>query len=187
MIVLDNLSRRTGLQAIELAALGSDRNSVEEQLSDVATRIERLSPRFAAGAVVSPITSERLDGQWISPSLDAPLAAISLPTEPKLRLELMQGQLEEDLENSIIVRLVGDASCEFPAALTSDWNDAVARDGVITIDAMPAAGLPPCAQTARSGAAIIARFPLSPRSFAQRVKKRVSRLLQERLPFEREI
>lgn len=187
MVVLDNLSRRTGLPAIELAALRSDRNSVEEQLSDVATRIERLSPRFAAGGVVSPITSERFDGQWISTSLEGPLAAISLPTDPKLTLQLPQSQLEENLGNSMTVRMVGDASCAFPAVLTSDWSDAVARDGVITIDAMPADRLPPCAQTVRSGAAIIARFPLSPRSFAQRVKKRVNRLLQERLPFEREL
>jgi hypothetical protein len=187
LVILDNLSRRTGLPAVEIAALRSDRSSVEEQLSDVVTRIERLSPHFALGSVVSPISSERFDGQWISTSLAEPLAAVSLPTAAKLRIQLPQNQLEENLGSSMIVRMVGAAGCEFPAVLTSDWSDAVARDGIITIDATPSDRLPQCAQSVRSGAAIIARFPLSSRSFAQRVKKRVNRLLQERLPFEREL
>lgn len=186
MIVLDNLSRRTGLPAIELAALQSDRNSIEEQLSDVAIRMERLAPRFAFDGVVTPITSERFDGQWISTSLEGPLAAVSFLTNPKLRLQLPQSELEENLGTSMTVRMVGDAVCEFPGVLTSSWREAVAREGVITIDAMPADSLPQCAREVRNGAAIVARFPLSPRSFAQRIRKRVDRLLQERLPFERE-
>lgn len=184
--VLTNLSRASGLSGAEQAALANDRAGIEERLADLSTRIARLTPNIPTGAKLSPLASERLAGQWIATMQDAPLAAVSIPEPIRLRLRLAQNRLEPALAQAMQVRLVGAPDCAFNAALTAPWSEAVAREGMLEVTATPTGPLPRCAQGIRNGAALVARFPLPPRSIATRLRARISRLLQERLPFETE-
>ncbi|MEM7472284.1 MAG: hypothetical protein AAF340_13125 [Pseudomonadota bacterium] len=184
--VLNNLARQSGLTGAEQAALANDRAGLEERLADIDQRVERLAPQIPRGATVSPLASERLAGQWIDTRQDMPLAAVSLPKPFALSLSLDQKRLEPGLQDRLQVRLVGAPECLFDAKLDAPWAEAVARDGKLEMLAHPSADLPICATSLRNGAAIVARFPLPPRSIARRLFLQASRLLQERLPFEAE-
>jgi hypothetical protein len=184
--ILANLSRGSGLTGAELAALANDRAGIEQQLADVNIRIARLTPMIPADAQLTPLDSDRFKGQWIDTFQDAPLAAVSTPSPVGLRLTLEQKRLEPALAETMQVRIVGAAHCGFGARLDAPWSEAVARGGMIEVDATPIEPVPECAAAIRNGAAVVARFPLPPRSIAERLRARVSRLLQERLPFETE-
>ena len=184
--VLSNLARAAGLTGAEKAALGNDLAGIDERLADIAVRLARLTPNIPEGAQLSPLAAERFAGQWITTTQDAPLAAISIPEPVRLRLRLAQNRLEPAISETMQVRLVGAPDCTFAATLTTPWTEAVARDGTLEVTATPSDPLPLCARQIRNGAALVARFPLPPRSIATRVRARIARLLQERLPFETE-
>ena len=184
--VLLNLSRASGLTGAEQAALANDRAGIEERLADIDVRLARLTPNIPDGAELSPLAAERFTGQWIAMMQDAPLAALSIPEPLRLRLRLEQNRLEPALGKTLQARLVGAPDCTFNATLTAQWSDAVARDGLLEVTATPTGPLPDCATAIRNGAALVARFPLPPRSIATRLRARIARLLQERLPFEKE-
>lgn len=184
--VLANLARQTGLSGAEIAALENDRTGIKQRLDDINLRITRLVPNIPASAYLTPLGSERFDGQWISTRQDAPLAAISIPDPLGLRIRLAQNRLEPALGDLMQVRLIGDPGCHFEARLDAPWSEAVARDGMLEVSASPVGMAPECAAKIRNGAAIVARFPLPPRSIAARLRARIARLLQERLPFETE-
>ena len=186
LAVLTNLARASGLIGAEQAALANDRAGIEERLADIDVRLARLTPEIPAGALLSPLASERLAGQWIGTRQETPLAALSIPEPVRLTLTLAQNRLEPALGSEMQVRLINAPDCSFAATLTTPWSDAVARDGALEVTATPSTPLPACAAAIRNGAALVARFPLPPRSIAERLRARIARLLQERLPLETE-
>ena len=137
-------------------------------------------------AVFSPVGGEAFNGAWVTPSLEQPLATVSVPTETYASLRIDQRRLEKGLATELRIRLVGDPACEFASALTTDWSEAVASNGRIEVLAKPTEELPDCAEKIRNGEAIVAHVPLPPRSVATKLRARMTRLLQERLPFETE-
>ncbi len=186
LAVITNLSRRSGLTATEVSALENDRKGISRQLEELAQRLDRLSPEQAQGAVVFPIASERLQGQWVDTSQDVPLASVSTPKPHVVRVKLPQNRLEAGISSNTQIRVVGAPDCTFDATLERSWSEVVASGGILQIEATPDGVLPPCTANIRNGASVVARFPLPPRSFAERLRKTVTRLLQERLPFETE-
>ena len=184
--IVSNMARTRGLAAADLAALEGDRASLRNRIAELDGRIARLSPDMPADAVLTLLSGERFDGQWISTAAEAAVAAVTVPTEPFLELRIQQDRLETDMSESIQVRLTDRPDCTFGARPDRTWSEAVARDGMVTIEAVPQDGFPPCAATIRNGAAIVARVPLPPRSIVERLRIEVRRMLQERLPFEEE-
>ncbi len=186
LAVLTNLSRQAGLTATEVSALEKDRSGIAKQLDELTQRIDRLSPEYSQEAIVSKLASERLSGQWVNTSANVLLATVATPKTPTVRVRIPQDRLEPGIASNLEIRVVGDPACSFAATLERPWSEAVANDGMLQGDARPAGGLPPCAKKMRNGASVVARFPLPPQSFAERLRKTVTRLLQERLPFETE-
>ncbi|MEL7151871.1 MAG: hypothetical protein AAGK71_14130 [Pseudomonadota bacterium] len=185
--IVSNMARTRGLAAAELAALEGDRTSLQNRIAELDARIARLSPDIPDAAGMTLLSGERFDGQWVSIATDAAVAAATVPTKPFLELRIQQDRLEAEMSEDIQVRLTDQPDCTFPARPDRNWSDVVAREGVITIEAVPQDGFPPCATPIRNGAAIVARVPLPPRSIVERLRIEVRRLLQERLPFEEEV
>ncbi|MEL6170170.1 MAG: hypothetical protein AAFR35_15900 [Pseudomonadota bacterium] len=184
--VLENLTRRPGLEATELASLDSDIRGITNRLDDLSQRAARLSPAVSEAAVVTPMGSRVLLDQWVAPDAERPLAAVSRPADVHVTIAIPQNRLEPEMSEDLVVRLTGDPDCLFEARLVRPWADAIARSGSVEMEAKPIIEIPSCAAKLRNGASIVARLPLPPRSIVERLGRNVSRLLQERLPFEQE-
>jgi hypothetical protein len=181
-----NLNRSIQGSGAEQAALLSDRANLTRMRSEVETRLAALDVSAENNAVWTPLEADVLAGAWTTASAEQPLGAISKPVDPYLQLRLEQNRIEQDMlplfDAQVRVRLVQDTGCEADATIASDLSASAAIDGSFLLKAKLQSPLPQCLETVRSGAALVARLSIPPQSLFQRLRKRASRLLQDRLP-----
>lgn len=185
--ILINLNRAVVRSAPEKAALAQDLANMGRLMDELDARVASFDIHVPNGATWTPLAAETTVDAWIQPDPTRPVGAISHVAEPFFRLTLPQGRIDRgiDSDRPIRVRFTSAPDCTMDAVLSREVGDSVAGGGTLTLEATPQTA-PACATGLRSGAGVVARVPLPPKSIADGTRTLVSRLLQNRLPIETE-
>lgn len=187
--ILANLNRTVTRNAAEKAAVAQDLSNMDRLLDEVRVRLAALQVAVPDAAVWTPLAAEHHNGAWVLPTLEQPLGAVSRSVAPYLRLTLPQGRLDASLGEAdatrIEVRLASDPACQFSAVLDRPLGESIVVGADLEIEARPSDALPACAAAVPTGAATVARIPLPAKSLAGHIRTTAARLLQNRLPIER--
>ncbi len=184
--MLGNLKRARFASAEEQTRLTGEIARFEETRQTLLHRQEGLTASLAENAVWTPLEARWLDAAWVAPGQGRRLAAISDPLSAFVRLRLEQRLLNSavDLRDGAAIRMrpIHNTGCTFGAELEVEPSSMLALDGTITLRATPTDADMSCVRSIPHGAALVARLSAQDRSFADRLRLGVMRLLQDRLP-----
>ncbi len=183
---LRTIARAVPNSAAQQSRTQTDLASMEKVIGESERALMRQSVGAPEAAVWTTLAAEVTDGMTVTSEYTDPLAAVSEPVAPYLRIELAQDRLdtEADLSTGTTVqaRFVSDPSCDLRATISSGARVVDGDTGRILVRAQLEGAEPACAAALTSGSAAVVRVDLPPRSMAKRLRLLAFRLLQDRLP-----
>ncbi|MFK7752890.1 MAG: hypothetical protein AB8B51_10090 [Sedimentitalea sp.] len=145
--MLENLRRANTNVASEEARLGAELAGLDQTATQLAQRQAGLIIAPDPGAVWTLIQAETLRGSWVGPAKMAQLAAVSRPTEPRLRLRMAQNLIERDMNvasgRTVAVRAAHAPDCGFEAVISRASDGRSVSKETLLIDADLVAPVPP--------------------------------------------
>ncbi|MEM8774329.1 MAG: hypothetical protein AAGF53_04810 [Pseudomonadota bacterium] len=189
LATLENLRRANFSSAEEQARLKAEIEGYENTLAELIKRLNALSVSPPDDAIWTSLDSRWFDGGWVERGSETKLAAVSVLTEPQLKLRLEQQLLQQSLNldqgTLIRARFHHAPECEVFAKLERTQQTAIAVDGIVHLKAVLSPDQRKCFATINHGSSVIARLKGGPQSVYQRIKLYGARLLQDRLLLNR--
>ncbi len=186
--ILDNAARSVTGSAIEQARLLGNAASLQTMTNKLDQRMARLQIAATDNETWDLREAERYQGSWVRAQSGTALAVLSQPAPLRVLVWLDQAAVEQGLLDrdvlEVEVRITADPTCQFGAETRGPLSDITAQDGVFGLATFPRGEAPECLSQFPQGAAVVARLETSPKSVFERVRRAVTRMLQNRLPGE---
>ena len=186
--ILDNAARSVTGSASEQARLVGNATSLQTMTTELDQRMARLQIAATDNEAWDLREAERYQGSWVRAQSGKALAVLSQPAPLRVLVWLDQGAVEQGLLGrdvlQVDVRIAADPACQFSAETQGPLSDIAAQSGVFGLTTFPRGEMPECLSQFPQGAAVVARLETAPKSVFERIRRTVTRLLQNRLPGE---
>ncbi len=183
---LEAIARSVPASALQASRTESDLASLKRLAIEAQGTVERQVIKPPTGAVWTDLAVKRAVDTTVPTDFEEPLAAISTPVPPFLSIKVLQEQLDPEADLSVgsdlIARFKADPDCQLAAEVSLQAQAVRDTGGVIVLRATPDGPEVACAKDKASGASLVVRTKLPPRSMFRRLQLLASRLLQDRLP-----